>query len=102
MSILKEVQELYIYIGKSDNLYRRIKQHKFRLSNIDSLSTQKMKEFWDNNRYLYMKEFGAKVYCIPALGNKDPKNLEMDILEEFYNKYFAIPVGNGALSLGKN
>ena len=91
-----------IYIGKSDNLNHRLSRHKKYLLEALGLNDKEIKESWWEPKYLYMRQFGAKVYYIPALKNKNAHNLEMDIMEEFYNRYFSLPVGNGAFSFGKS
>lgn len=88
-----------IYIGKADNLHRRLSEH---LHSLRSL--ERNEEEWLQNRlqctprYQYIKQFGGKVYTFHCLGKQDAKNLEADIIWKFYEKYRAIPVGNGARS----
>lgn len=88
-----------IYIGKADNLHRRLLEH---LKSLKYL--EQYEEDWLTNgiqccpRYQYIKQFGAKVYTFHCLGKQDAKNLEADIIWKFYEKYRAIPVGNGARS----
>ena len=107
--ILSEKQEFIypkgeskvIYIGKSNNLNLRLNSHKRNLIEVKGKSTSEIRSEWWQSRYLYMREFGAKVYYITATGNTDPINLEMRTMEQFYEKYFSLPVGNGAFSFGK-
>lgn len=87
-----------IYIGKSNNAYKRLGSHR---RNLEQIDFDKIEEYWADNKYLYMKKFGAKVYYISATGNWDAHNFESKVLSDFYDKYHAIPVGNGALSYGK-
>lgn len=49
----------------------------------------------DNN---YMKYHGAKVYYYLCKGNQESKNLESQMISSFYDKFGAMPVGNGARS----
>ena len=45
-----------------------------------------------------MKYHGAKVYYYLCQGKQASKNLESDILGMFYDRFGAMPVGNGARS----
>lgn len=87
-----------IYIGKANSIRRRLKEHQYNLQVVKADNTNK---YWDLNRYNYMKYHGAKAIYYLCLGNQDPKDLESDILLKFYDKYGAMPVGNGARSFHK-
>lgn len=89
-----------MYIGTSNNLRRRLKNH------FDHYHEAK-KDWnkcttWFSNRYNYMVAFDAEVYYIKTTGNENEKYLESRALEGFYDKYYAIPVGNGAKSFRKS
>ena len=92
-----------IYIGKADNLRRRLREH---LKNLDSIRNEEtyMKGHWYQpcSRYQYMKYYGAYVYTFHCLKNfHDAKNLESQILWKFYERDRSLPVGNGARSFRK-
>lgn len=87
-----------IYIGKASSIRRRLKEHQSNLRIVKADTTNK---YWDLNRYNYMKYHGAQVLYYLCLGNQDSKDLESDILFKFYDKYGAMPVGNGARSFHK-
>ena len=92
-----------IYIGKADNLRRRLSEHLKNLNNIQDEETY-MRGHWHQpcSRYQYMKYYGAYVYTFHRLKNsQDPKNLESQILWKFYERYRSLPVGNGARSFRK-
>ena len=93
-----------IYIGMSEDLLRRLKDEHF---------TKGLKRLLDNpnwgleyniqlaSRYQYMFYNGSHVDVFKRRGPQDAKNLESMILNQFYQKYRAIPVGNGARSFGR-
>ena len=82
-----------IYIGKASNLKRRIKEH------LNNLSKVSPKEFWVYNRYNYMRmEGGFEIYYLTTIKNENPKYMESRAIEDFYDSFLAIPVGNGAFS----
>lgn len=91
-----------IYIGQSDSLYDRINTHKKWHNRIKILGNKDIRGDWIKYKYLYMRKFGAKLYYIPASKNEDCRDLESNIMENFYDKYFSLPVGNAAFSYGKN
>lgn len=91
-----------IYIGKADNLRRRLGGHLRNLNNLEKNEKNDIyKQIQHYSRYHYMKRFGAKVYIYQTMRNQNAKNLESYILWRFYEKYRALPVGNGARSFGK-
>lgn len=85
-----------IYIGTSKNLYSRLRKH---MRNYrESLNASEM-DLWDRNRYSYIKYHGeAHVYYLYTAGKEYPKTLEHKVMKAFYDKYQALPVGNGARS----
>ena len=88
-----------IYIGKADSIRRRLKEHQHHLRL--AYDTPEMEDDWRFDRYNYMKYHGAQVVYYLSLGNQESKNLESDILLRFYDKFGAMPVGNGARSFHK-
>ena len=90
------------YIGMSDDLLRRLKEHYYRLR---LLLDNKDYGIEDNimlaSRYQYMYYNGSHVDVFKCRGYQESKNLESMILNQFYQKHRAIPVGNGARSFGR-
>ena len=91
-----------IYIGMSKDLLRRLIEH---YKNLKELLVDKNYGI-DNNeqlhsRYQYMCYNGSHVDVFKRRGPQDAKNLESILLNQFYKKYRAIPVGNGARSFGR-
>ena len=94
-----------IYIGKSDHIKRRLKEH---LSNLLLLKEDKdygiygAEPCWLNSRYQFMHySHGAIVYIYKCLKKQEAKDLEADILWGYYTKYRCLPIGNGARSFRK-
>lgn len=87
-----------IYIGKTDNLQRRLKEHK---CNLLRLKDDFENNMWCNDRYHYMDQYGVHIYIYKCRGKQDAKNLESKIMENFYERYLATPVGNSARSFCK-
>ena len=85
-----------IYIGKADHLKSRLKQHVRHYK--DAMDIHKQKSCWIYSRYHYMTHGGAEVYYMPVSGQEKAKILESKALENFYDTYLALPVGNGAFS----
>lgn len=96
-----------IYIGKADNLRRRLNEHLNSLENVREYEELWLKSrnnrYQPPSRYLYMKYHGgAYVYTFHCLKNtQEAKNLESQILWKFYERYRSLPVGNGARSFRK-
>ena len=93
-----------IYIGKSDELLRRLKDEHY----TKGLKRLLVDPDWGikynrqlPSRYQYMYYNGSHVDVFKCTGIQESKNLESIILNQFYQKYRAIPVGNGARSFGK-
>lgn len=84
-----------IYIGEANSIRRRLKEHQ---TNLRNAKNDLQDECWGYDRYNYMKYHGAKVYYYLCQGKQVSKNLESDILGMFYDKFGAMPVGNGARS----
>lgn len=86
-----------LYIGKADNLKRRLREHKCHLSE----AWDRPNDFWFYNRNNYMKAFGAHVYFYYGRQSQEAKEMEADFMHHFYEKYEAIPLCNGARSFSK-
>lgn len=84
-----------ICIGKAKSIRRRLKEHR---TNMWNAKADRNGEWWRFGRYNYMNHHGAKVYYYCCKGYQESKNQESMILKSFYDKYGAIPVGNGARS----
>jgi len=86
-----------IYIGTSDNLHKRLTQHIRHYK--DALADWTRNELWSDSRYNYIIAQGeTRVYYLYTRGEVNCKDLESRALECFYDRYRAIPVGNGARS----
>lgn len=82
-----------IYIGKADNLRRRIQDHLVAYKNANP------KAMWTYSRYNYMDMSGGfEIYYLTTITNEKAKYLESRAMEDFYDRYLATPVGNGAFS----
>ena len=93
-----------IYIGKADDLYSRLLQHRHHLQELQASRGEygmDEDEPWVSSKYQYMYYHNAKVFYYKCLGQQDPKNLESRVMWAFYQKYRALPVGNGAKSYSK-
>ena len=85
-----------IYIGKSNDLHRRLKEH-IKYYNI-AVAHWKDHSRWIYSRYNYIYAYGGRVYYLLTQGRETNKALESKALEGFYDKFGALPVGNGAFS----
>ena len=92
-----------IYIGKSDRLMARLKEHRKAVDDLwDNVDLGIYDDGpWPFNRHQYMRHHGAKVYYYKCLRKQEAKELESRVMWAFYKKYHAIPVGNGAKSYSK-
>ena len=94
-----------LYIGMStSSLRQRLKRHRLHLMELENTNGEHGmadNEEWVSQRYQYMYYHGAKVYYYSRKGKQDAKDLEAEILWQFYSKYRALPVGNGAKSYAK-
>ena len=93
-----------IYIGMSDDLLRRLKDEHFtkglkRLINNPDWGIDKNCQLASKYQYMYYN--GSHVDVFKCRGNQDSKNMESMFLNQFYQKYRALPVGNGACSYEK-
>lgn len=87
-----------IYIGKADNLRQRIRIH----CRETQTAKKEWKTKWVYSRYNYITmPGGADVYYLTTITSENAKNLESKALEDFYDRYRALPVGNGAFSYRK-
>lgn len=90
-----------IYIGKSDNLLRRLKDEHY-TKGLKRLREDRDWGIKDNvqlaSRYQYMYYNGSHVDVYICRGKQETKELESIFLNQFYQKYRALPVGNGARS----
>lgn len=84
-----------IYIGKANSIRRRLKEHQ---TNLRNAIADQHDEWWRFDRYNYMKYHGARVYYYLCKGNQESKSLESKMIGLFYDKFGAMPVGNGARS----
>ena len=84
-----------IYIGKANSMRRRLKEHQASLLNA---MADRHDELWRFDRYNYMKYHGARVYYYLCKGHQESKDLESKMIRRFYDRYGAMPVGNGARS----
>ncbi len=88
-----------IYIGKADNLRQRLMSHLREAKK----AKKEWKTKWVYSRYNYIAmEGGSDVYYLTTITNENAKSLESRAIEDFYNKYRALPVGNGAFSYRKS
>ncbi len=88
-----------IYIGKSEHLVQRLKTHLANLRLVMECDEDLLcKRQQVNQRYQYMNSFGAKVYIYYCRRTQDAKWLESYIMHRFYERYRALPIGNGARS----
>lgn len=90
-----------LYIGKSDDLLRRLRDEHYykglkRL--LDDPNYGIAENIQVAPRYQYMYYNGSHVDVFKCRGNQDSKNLESLFLNQFYQKYRALPVGNSARS----
>ncbi len=87
-----------IYIGKSEKLRDRILSHFRQYKTLRDLKKYERTEYWRYTRYFYMLKFDARVAWFTTRGNQTAKQLETDLIDHFYERYNALPVGNGAFS----
>lgn len=87
------------YIGTSKHLKTRLKTHFRRYK--EAKADFKKHESWNYGRYNYAAAFDADIYYMRITGRENEKTLESKAILGFYNKYGALPVGNGAFSFRK-
>ena len=93
-----------LYIGKADELRSRLIQHRQRLNRLNKTKGEwgmASEEPWVSSKYQYMYKYGARVYFFKCKGKQEAKEEEAKIMWAFYQKYRALPVGNGAKSYSK-
>lgn len=93
-----------IYIGQSDELLRRLKDKHFtkglkRLLADPDRGINKNRQL--ASRYQYMYYDGSHVDVFKRRGSQRSKEFGSFVLNQFYQKYRALPVGNGARSFSK-
>lgn len=92
-----------IYIGKSDDLLRRLRDEhygkglKHLLNDPDYGLNDKVQLA---SRYQYMFYNGNHADVFKCRGKQESKEMERSFLYYFYEKYRALPVGNNARSFG--
>ena len=89
-----------IYIGTSDNLFLRLNSHQKISVALKQTKISERIYDWHYSRYQYIAKFGGNVFWFTTRGTQTKKVLEEDILDRFYNRFLALPVGNGAFSFG--
>ncbi|MCB9361325.1 MAG: GIY-YIG nuclease family protein [Flavobacteriales bacterium] len=89
------------YIGMSKDLRKRLKTHQRKTKDLIDKTNTERRDYWYWDRYQYAASFGAEVFVFLCKGSQQPKNLEYDIIEHFYDKYLGKPVANGAFSFKK-
>lgn len=98
------LQSPIIYIGKSDDLLRRLRDEHY-YKHLRVLIEDKDWGIsvgrWMPSKYQYMYYNGCHVDVFKCLGKQDSKDLESIFLWRFYQKYKALPVGNNARSYPK-
>jgi hypothetical protein len=87
------------YIGTSKHLRSRLKTHLRRYK--DAKTDFNKHTLWNYSRYNYAVAFGVDIYYMRITGREKEKALESKAMEGFYDKYGALPVGNGAFSFRK-
>jgi len=87
------------YIGTSKHLKTRLKNH-LRLYKEADMDFKKH-SMWIYSRYNYAVAFGADIYYMRITGCESERTLERKAIEGFFDKYGALPVGNGAFTYCK-
>jgi hypothetical protein len=100
--IYPEGQSKVIYIGKSENLCKRIYDHSKSVSDLNNIPKKDRKYHLYYPRYHYFLKFGCQMVWFTRKGPEDAKNLESKLLDCFYSKYHSLPIGNGAFSFKKS
>lgn len=91
-----------IYIGQASNLRRRLREHLKHWRDIARDEEPDLRAHVEHcSRYWYIESCkGARVYTFHCLKGQSAKDLESEVIWHFYEKYRALPVGNGARSFG--
>ena len=87
------------YIGTSKHLRSRLKTHFRRYK--DAKTDFNKHTSWNYSRYNYAVAFDADIYYMRITGRENEKALESKAMDGFYDKYGALPVGNGDFSFRK-
>lgn len=90
-----------LYIGKSDDLLRRLRDEHYykglkRLIDNPDFGINENHQLASKYQYMYYN--GSHVDVYKCLGKQESKNLESLFLNQFYQTYRALPVGNAARS----
>ena len=90
-----------LYIGQSKDILERLRDSHYykglkRLLDNPDYGINEIRQLAP--RYHYMYYNGSHVDVFKCRGKQDPKNLESVFLNQFYQKYRSLPVGNGARS----
>lgn len=92
-----------MYIGMAKNLRRRIKEHVSATRKIsEQINVFKSMSSQCYQRYHYFRAFGAKIYIFTHRGTQNPKSQEAYYLGKFYERYYSLPIYNGARSFHCN
>ncbi len=100
--IYPEGQSKVIYIGKANNLYKRVSEHFKDARGLKSIPKKDRKDYTYYSRYHYMIKFGCSVIWFSRRGTQNAKNLESKLMFLFYSKYHSLPVGNASFSFEGN
>ncbi|MCK5813052.1 MAG: GIY-YIG nuclease family protein [Cocleimonas sp.] len=84
------------YIGQSLDLHRRLLEHQRYI--CKAIDDHEEDSWWP--RYQFGASFGADVAWYSCRGIQDPKNLEADLINKFYETYGSIPLANGTWPKG--
>jgi excinuclease UvrABC nuclease subunit len=100
--IYPEGRSKVIYIGKSDNLYKRVYDHSKAALALKGIPKKDRKQYWHYSRYHFFLKFGCQIIWFTRRGSQNAKDLESDLIDYFYAKYHSLPIGNGAFSFRKS
>lgn len=87
-----------MYIGMSVCLKDRLTTHFKNCDQLMRMPKAKVLDYYHYHRYHYMHAFGCKVFWYTTRGTQKAKNLESLLMEYFYDKFYALLIGNGAFS----
>jgi excinuclease UvrABC nuclease subunit len=96
--IYPEGQSKVIYIGKGNNLRKRLLDHHKGAHGLKSIPKKERKDYTYYSRYHYILKFGCEVIWISRRGTEKAKDLESKLIFSFYSKYQSLPVGNASFS----
>ena len=89
------------YIGMSTNLKKRLKSHQNEIKRIHKMPFKDRWDDWYWERHQYAVAFECRVLVFTIRSSQSAKNLEANIIENFYNEFYGKPVANGAFSFKK-